>query len=313
MLKKLFFLIPLSFNLYAQTSDTLVLNGETILLSSPISNLVTSYGGGLSANSGISTSIYNQTRNEWSGMSSLQLESWAPSGSFNFIRRNSAYLSAGSDATWPVDSNYLFMMNIVNMDGSETNYLNMGSAGNIAIDSGNALSLNSSNHLDIQSDLGVRLSAGSNSSVDILSTAGFYRDVYLNDGAQIFLDGVGSVGGAISSNSALIATNASRIANNSSQIANNSSRIDLANQQAAWTNRRIDALESAKDSGLASVIAMSNVGYSNGGSYLSFGFGKYRGDLSSAIGYSYANDSIAFKFTVSEDGAKGFGFSLKLN
>jgi hypothetical protein len=136
----------------------------------------------------------------------------------------------------------------------------------------------------------------------------------------------------INANSALIATNTTNIATNVASIAANSSLI-LANQQNISANTlnieslftNIDALTSSINSinkaiinqstmlskGIASSIAISNVGYSSDGWELGFGRGDFNNEHEHAFGLSYGSDKASFKVAYTRE-STSLGFKVKL-
>ena len=136
----------------------------------------------------------------------------------------------------------------------------------------------------------------------------------------------------INTNSALIATNTTNIATNVASIAANSSLI-LANQQNISANTlnietlftNIDSLTSSVNSineaiinqstmlskGIASSIAISNVGYSSDGWEFGFGRGDFNNEHEHAFGLSYGSDNASFKVAYTRE-STSFGFKVKL-
>ena len=136
----------------------------------------------------------------------------------------------------------------------------------------------------------------------------------------------------INANSALIATNTTNIATNVASIAANSSLI-LANQQNISANTlnietlftNIDSLTSSVNSinqaiinqstmlskGIASSIAISNVGYSSDGWEFGFGRGDFNNEQENAFGLSYGSDKTSFKVAYTKE-STSFGFKVKL-
>lgn len=136
----------------------------------------------------------------------------------------------------------------------------------------------------------------------------------------------------INANSELIATNTTNIATNVASIAANSSLI-LANQQNISANTlnieslftNIDALTSSINSinqaiinqstmlskGIASSIAISNVGYSSDGWEFGFGRGDFNNEHEHAFGLSYGSDKASFKVAYTRE-STSLGFKVKL-
>lgn len=136
----------------------------------------------------------------------------------------------------------------------------------------------------------------------------------------------------INTNSALIATNTTNIATNVASIAANSSLI-LANQQNISANTlnietlftNIDSLTSSVNSineaiinqstmlskGIASSIAISNVGYSSDGWEFGFGRGDFNNEHEHAFGLSYGSDNASFKVAYTRE-STSLGFKVKL-
>lgn len=143
---------------------------------------------------------------------------------------------------------------------------------------------------------------------------------------------------AIATNTTAIAANTTAVASNttavravesamttySSGYTTNAADIVLTNQRInsiqdelmaedARINGRLGVLEDDLYNGIASAIAISNVAYSTGGTYVSMGYGRHKSKQSVAGGVSYANDKSAFKLSFAKGGTVGVGVSLKLN